>query len=167
MQMVNQPEAAWDYPSVGRWGITALPEGWMLVPNFGIRQIGDKTQVVISNIALSQDPLPNDKTLPEYVDKQREMILAKYPAAQFAGPQSVPFQGAEEAYMLLIRQPTKQDVEMVHVQHYVRAADWIGIVTLTAPEQSLRALRPDHEMFLNGLHILPPVTPRAEPQQYQ
>ena len=137
----------------------------MLVPNFGARQIGDKTQFIISNIALSQDPLSKDKTLPEYVDKQCEMILAKYPLARFAGPQPVPFQSAEEAYMLLIRQPTKQDVEMVHVQHYVRVADWIGIVTLTAPEQSLRALRPDHELFLKGLHILPPSATRPAPPQ--
>ena len=151
-----EPGTAWNFPSVGRWGITALPQGWMLVPNFGARQVGDNTQFVISNIALSYDPLPEGKTLPEYIEKQREMILAKYPEARFAGPQAVPFQNADEAYMLLIRHAAKDAIEMIHVQHYVRSGDWIGIVTFTAPEQQLRALRPGHELFLKGLQILPP-----------
>ena len=156
MQPGNQPEAAWTYPSVGRWGVTVLPPGWMLVPGFGARQIGDNTQFVICNIGLSYDPLPQDKTLLEYIARQREMLLGKFPAAKFAGPQPVPFQNAEEAYMLLIRHAARDGVEMLHVQHYVRVADWIGVVTFTAPEQMLRTVRPDHELFLRGLRILPP-----------
>lgn len=128
----------------------------MLVPDFGARQIGDNTQYVISNIALSHDPLPEGKALPEYIEKQRAMIEGKYPGAKFAGPQPVPFPKAEEAYMLLIRHSAKDGIEMIHVQHYVRVAAWIGIITFTAPEQQLRALRPDHELFLKGLQILPP-----------
>ena len=119
--------------------------------------MGDNTQTVLSNIALSYDPLPEDKTLTEYIEKQRTMLQAKYPQAKFAGPQPLAFQGAEEAYMLLIRHPAKNGIEMVHVQHYVLVVDWIGIVTFTAPEQQLRTLRPAHELFLKGLHILPPV----------
>ena len=157
MENGSQPGAVWTYPHVGRWGITALPEGWMLVPGFGARQIGDNTQYLIANIALSFDPLPEDKTLAEYIEKQHAMISAKYPDAKFAGPQSAPFQGAEEAMMLLIRHSGKdKTVEMLHVQHYVRVGTWVGIVTFTAPEQYLRAVRPAHELFLKGLHILLP-----------
>ena len=166
MEQAGQVGAAWNYPSVGRWGITVLPEGWMLVPDFGIRQIGDNTQFVISNIALSYDPLPEGKTIAEYIEKQKSMLEAQYKEAKFAGPQPVEFPGAEEAHMLLIRHPTQKGFELLHVQHYVRVADWIGIITLTAPEQALRAVRPAHEMFMKGLHILPPLPPQ-EPEEHQ
>ena len=82
-------------------------------------------------------------------------------------PQPAAFQGAEEAYMLLIRHAAKNGMEMLHVQHYVRVADWIGIVTFTAPEQMLRPLRGDHEMFLKGLQILPPQETPPDPNLNQ
>lgn len=169
MQEEAQHEVAWNYPFVDRWGITVLPAGWMLIPNFGIRQIGDNTQYIISNIALSHDPLPDGKTLAEYIEKQRGLIADQYQGVKFAGPQPVQFSSAEEAYMLLLRHTTQRAIEMLHVQHYVRVGSWIGIVTLTAPEQALRAVRPDHEAFLKGLHILPKAPPQPEytEPQYQ
>ena len=162
---MEQPGAAWNFPSVGRWGITALPQGWMLVPGFGARQVVADSRLIVCNIALSQDPLPEGKTLPEYIAKQCELITGKYKGAKFAGPQPAPFAGAEEAYMLLVRHRVQDAVDMLHVQNYVRLGDWIGIITLTAPEQQLRAIRPDHEAFMKGLRILPPQETVAEQGQ--
>jgi hypothetical protein len=147
---------------VGRWGITALPQGWNLVPNFGARQMVQDPRFILSNIALSQDPLPEGKTLPEYIEKQKEMILARYKESKFAGPQPTQFAGAEEAFMLLIRHRVQDAVDMLHVQNYIRVGDWIGIVTLTSPEEQLRAVRPDHDAFVKGLRILPP-EPEPDP----
>lgn len=137
------------------------------MPNFGIRQIVPDSRTIVCNVALSQDPLPPGKTLAEYIAKQCEMITAQYKEAKFAGPQPAPFPKAEEAFMLLVRQRVLDTVDMLHVQNYVRSGDWIGIITLTAPEAQLRAVRPDHDLFVKGLCILPPPSDEiaTQPQQ--
>jgi hypothetical protein len=44
---------------------------------------------------------------------------------------------------------------MLHAQTYARLGNWVGIVTLTTLEAQLKAVRPDYEAFLKGLHISP------------
>lgn len=144
----------WNLPYVGRWGVTFVPAGWYFLPEFGIRQEMEPGYLV-SNISLVEDPLPEGKSLTEYVQSQAEMISKQHKEVKLAGPQPSPFNGAEEACMLLVRHRVKDTIEMLHVQNYVRVRDWIGIVTLTTPEQMLRAVRPDHDAFVKGLVILP------------
>lgn len=151
---------------MGRWGITVLPEGWVIVPNLGARQFSQDPRAIVSSIVLSHDPLPPGKTLLEYMTTQRTMIAASYPEAQIAGPQPSPFPNAEEGFLLLVRHRVPMGMDMLHVQNYVRVGTWIGIVTLTVAEPMLRTIRPDHDAFVKGLCILPPEPP-APPQQLQ
>jgi hypothetical protein len=154
-----QPGTAWNFPSVGRFGVTALPSGWMFVAGFGIRQVVMDPRFVVCNISLMEDTLPEDKTLTEYIQAQCKMINERHKEVKLAGPQPATFPGSEEALMLLVRHKVKDVIDMLHVQNYVRVGQWIGIVTLTSPEQQLRAVRPDHDAFVKGLHILPPPPP--------
>ena len=83
-------------------------------------------------------------------------------AARVAGPQPMPFNGADEAYLLFVRhtpiQAGLEPVPMLHAQRYVRSGLWVGIVTLTVPESQLQSVRADYESFLKGLRIVSPET---------
>jgi hypothetical protein len=153
-QPYEQSGTAWNYPSVGRWGVTVVPAGWQFLEGFGIRQDIAEPGYIISNISLVEDSLPPDKTLTEYVEKQCELINKNHKEVKLAGPQPMPFPNSEEAVMLLVRHRVKDVIDMLHVQNYVRVGTWIGIITLTAPEPQLRVLRPDHDAFMKGLYIL-------------
>jgi hypothetical protein len=75
--------------------------------------------------------------------------------AKFAGPQATAFTGADEARLLFVRHNVASAGSMLHAQTYVRLGHWLGIVTLTALEGQLRAVRADYEAFVKGLRISP------------
>ncbi len=153
------------FPSIGRWRITALPGGWMFVANFGIKQMLQRTP---ANITLGEDMLPEEGGLQAYIAAQAKLINHHLLLPRMAGPQSMPFPGAEEAYLFFVRHTPDGAGNMLHVQRYVRSGNWVGIITLTTPEDNLSAVRPDYEAFVKGLRILPlppPPEPEAETQQ--
>jgi hypothetical protein len=159
-QAMEQTGTAQAYPTVGRWAVTFVPDGWQFVPDFGIRQMREFGYIT-ANISLVEDALPEGKTLVEYIGKQCEMIQANHKEVKLAGPQASPFPNTEEGHMLLVRHRVKDQHDMLHVQNYVRIGSWIGIITLTALEAELQAVRPYHDAFTKGLYILPPQSETA------
>jgi hypothetical protein len=75
--------------------------------------------------------------------------------AKFAGPQATAFTGADEALLLFVRHNAPSVGSILHAQTYARVGHWLGIVTLTALEAKLQAVRPDYEAFVKGLRINP------------
>jgi hypothetical protein len=134
----------------------------MYVPDFGIRQMAVDPRAIVASVGLGQDKLSLEDASTEYIEKQKKLIESHLKEAQFAGPQPIPFAGAEEAHLLFVRHTVEAVGTMLHVQTYVRLRDWLGIVTLTTLEAQLRAVRPDYEAFVKGLHIGSPLaTPIA------
>jgi hypothetical protein len=111
--------------------------------------------MVCASVGLGQDALDAPGSLAEYVEKQKKLIGGHLKEAKFAGPQSTAFAGAEEAQLVFVRHIAGQDKSMLHAQTYLRIKEWVGIVTLTALESELKAVRPDYEIFVKGLHISP------------
>jgi len=130
-----------------------MPAGWLYVADFGIRQI--------TTAAGAVDALSAEDGIAGYIEKQKKLIGGYLKEAKFAGPQATAFAGADEAHLLFVRHSVDKVGNMLHAQTYVRLGDWVGIITLTAEEAQLRAVRPDYEAFVKGLHILP--KPADEP----
>jgi hypothetical protein len=135
--------------------VTAVPSGWIYVPDFGIRQMMPDPRAIVANVALGQDTLAAEDGLPEYIAKQATLIEGHLTEAKTAGPQPMSFGGADDAYLFIVRHRPESAPDMLHAQTYVRAGLWVGIITLTTPESLLKLVRPDYEAFVKGLRIMP------------
>jgi len=150
-----QPGAASQFPSVGRWSVTAVPAGWVYVAGFGIREMVRAAGMIAASVGVGQDALSPESSLAEYIEKQKKLMGSALKKAKFAGPQAMAFAGAEEAQLLFVRHIANPAGTILHAQTYVRSKDWVGIITLTTLEAQLRAVRPDYEAFVKGLRISP------------
>ena len=131
----------------------------MYVANFGIKQMLLDRQTIAANVSLGEDTLGNADGLQGYIAAQSKLMQHHLMEARIAGPQPMPFPGADEAYLFFVRHtPRQSDREpcpMLHAQRYVRSGLWVGIVTLTVPESQLGGVRTDYEAFVKGLRIMP------------
>lgn len=132
-----------------------MPAGWMYIAGFGIKQMATAPGGIAASVGVGQDTLGEESGLAEYIDKQLKLIESRLKDVKCAGPQAIAFAGADEAYLLFVRH-TMASGSMLHAQTYVRAGRWLGIVTLTTVEEQLKAIRPDYDAFVKGLHIGPP-----------
>jgi hypothetical protein len=132
-----------------------VPAGWMFIAGFGIKQMAAAPGGIAPTVGVGQDALGEESGLAEYIEKQLKLIESRLKDVKCAGPQAIAFAGAEEAYLLFVRH-TMASGSMLHAQTYVRAGRWLGIVTLTTVEEQLKAIRPDYDAFVKGLHIGPP-----------
>ena len=132
-----------------------MPGGWLYVADFGIRKMATEAGQVGASVGLGQDTLGSENGLAEYIEKQKKLIASHLSEAKFAGPQATAFTGADEAQLLFVRHNAPSVGSMLHAQTYVRVGRWLGIITLTALEAQLRAVRPDYEAFVKGLRIGP------------
>lgn len=132
-----------------------MPGGWIYVVDFGIRQMIMAAGTKAASVGVGQDTLNTESGLSEYIEKQKKLIGNHLKEAKFAGPQATAFTGADEAHLLFVRHNVASTGSMLHAQTYVRLGHWLGIVTLTALEEQLRAVRADYEAFVKGLRISP------------
>ena len=134
--------------------MTDVPQGWIYLAGFGIRQMVPDMQTIGANVSLGQDALTAQDGLLEYIKEQAKLIGGHLKEPKMAGPKATAFPGAEEAYLFFVRHHPEGAPEMLHAQTYVRVDLWVGIITLTTVENALRAVRPDYDAFLKGLRIL-------------
>lgn len=127
----------------------------MYIPDFGIKQVTSNPEAIPANVALGEDSLSAPDGLSAYIAAQATLIQNHLLLPRIAGPQPIPFTGAEEAYLLFVRHSPDPSGNMFHVQSYVRSGTWLGIVTLTTTEPQLQAVRPDYDAFVKGLFIMP------------
>jgi hypothetical protein len=151
----TQSGAVASFPTVGRWNITTIPAGWIYVAGFGIRQMPMAPGTVTASVGVGQDALSSESGLQEYIEKQKTLIGGHLKEAKFAGPQATAFPGADEAQLLFIRHYVASVGSMLHAQTYTRLGLWSGIITLTALETHIKAVRQDYEAFVKGLRISP------------
>jgi hypothetical protein len=152
-QPASKSGASSPFPSVGKWGVTAIPQGWIYVAEFGIRQLMPDRRMVGANVTLGQDTVTTLDGFAEYIQTQAKLIVGHLSEAKTAGPQPMAFPGADEAYLFFVRHRPVGAPDMLHAQTYVRLGLWVGIITLTTPEAQLKAVRPDYDAFVNGLRI--------------
>ena len=103
---------------------------------------------VTASVGVGQDSLRAESGLAEYIEKQKTLIGGHLKEVKFAGPQAIAFPGADEAQLLFVRHNVDSVGSMLHAQTYARLGLWLGIITLTALEAQLRAVRPDYDAFV-------------------
>ncbi len=139
---------------IGRWLISSVPASWFFVPGFGLRH---NSPYPTSNITLKDDVLLAGNRLEPYIQAQITILRRTYLDPAFAGPQPAALLKVDvnETMLLLIRHQPVNGTRVMQVQTYVRLGAWLGIITLTTVEQSVRQVRPDYERFIASLMIAP------------
>lgn len=135
----------------------------MFLQGFGIRQMSADPRAIVASVGLGEDILGAENALPEYLDKQKQLIGQALKQSFFAGPQPIAFPGADEAFLFLVRHEVESIGAMTHIQTYARQGLWLGIVTFTARHSDVAAIRPGYDAFVNGLHIAPSHSPQPAP----
>jgi hypothetical protein len=158
MQPTRPPASL--FPSIGRWSVTAIPEGWNFIPGFGIRQANLDPNAVAANVCLGQDKLKAQDGLLSYIERQKELIEDQLPGVKFSGPVTSHFRDSE-AQLMTASHGVPEVGTIVHVQTYVRADTWLGVVTLTAREEEIPAVRLVCDAFLTYLLIQPEPAPEG------
>ncbi len=158
-------EASPNSARIGRWLISSVPASWFFIPSFGLRH---NSPYPTSNITVKDDVLLAGNRLEPYIQAQITILRRTYLDPAFAGPQSAALLkvDVDETMLLLIRHQPVNGTRVMQVQTYVRLQSWIGIITLTTVEQSVRQVRPDYERFIASLAIAPddpPNDPDAAP----
>lgn len=154
--MTLDPGQAASYASaarIGRWIIPAVPFGWNWVPDFGIQQAAQGT--IPSNVCLKEDELLAGDQLALYIQAQITIMKRTFLDPVVAGPAPLPYPGATEAALLMLKHQPLNQMRVFQVQHYIRIGKWIGIATLTTLESELLKVRGDFEQFMKLLKIAP------------
>ena len=132
-----------------------MPAGWIYIAGFGIKQMSAVAGAIVASVGVGQDALDEESGMAAYIEKQMKLIESRLKEVKCAGPKVISFAGAEEAYVLFVRHRLDTAGNMLHAQTYARVGRWVGIVTLTALEAQLSAVRQDYDAFVRGLRIGP------------
>jgi predicted component of type VI protein secretion system len=114
---------------IGAWSFRALPAGWELIEGHGIRDANKGA--FPSTIICSQDALPRETTLEQYIERQLVVIRANMPEARAKEIAPATFPPASEAALLEIELPAADGRQGIVRQFYARFGDRVGVVTFT------------------------------------
>ena len=134
---------------VGSWSFAVIPDGWQAQQGLGIQL--DTQDAFPSSIGAMEEPLGPGITLQQYVEAQTKMFreYLREPKIDAALPRVIP--GASETIALDVRYSTKDGQSIYYQRVYARSGSLIGVLTVTALEKDLAAVRPAYESVLNGV----------------
>jgi hypothetical protein len=136
-------------PQIGNWSISIVPEGWKIVPDYGLRRTG--AGLFPSNVVLTEEQLPQGMTLGRYIDNQIEIMKYSLPEPQIKGPAPVLLFGDEETYKLDVRYKSSDERLVVQLQIYTVASKSVGIATFTTVQEETSAVRDAFRAIGKGL----------------
>ena len=114
---------------IGSWSLRTIPEGWEVVPNYGLRSAAENT--FPSTVVLTEERLQEGMTLQGYVANSIEIMRRLLPEPIIKGPDSFTFPEVEAAQSLEIAYRSKDERSVVQRQIYTLSAGIVGIVTFT------------------------------------
>lgn len=135
--------------AVGSWFFGAIPEGWRIVEDFGLRRY--ERDAFPSEAMVSEVTLKGGETFERYVQSQLELVrlLVSQPRIESAEPP--PISGAEETRSFTVRYSGDGNRLFVQRQIYVRRGERAGALALTTLESELPSVSPFLDQITRGL----------------
>lgn len=118
---------------VGSWTLAHIPVGWEVIEHHGIQ--GCEDQASPSNVVATEEELPKDRTLGEYVDAQVRVLSELVSDLRVERRRRATVRGATEALEVEIRYRVDEGGVLAQRQVYARASRMVGILTCTAPAE--------------------------------
>jgi hypothetical protein len=134
---------------IGGWSLGSVPWGWELLEQQGIRRAGK--DIFPSNAVVTEEPLPQDKTLKQYIESQVFLMHQVIPEVKLEAAVRATIRGAAEAFALEVRFPSEDGRSVAQRQVYARAGRSVGILTFTTLEQELPMIQPVFDSILGGV----------------
>lgn len=134
---------------IGGWSLAIIPPGWELLEQQGLRRAGK--DIFPSNAVVTEEQLPQDKTLRQYMDSQVFLMHQVIPQVKVEGAVPATIRGAAEAFALEVRFPSDDGRPVAQRQVYARAGRSVGILTFTTLEEELPMIRPVFDSILGGV----------------
>jgi pSer/pThr/pTyr-binding forkhead associated (FHA) protein len=135
--------------AIGSWAFQKIPERWQIQEGLGIQQI--VKDAFPASIGVTEEPLGPGITLPEYVEAHTKMFREHLPEPKIDLAASPAIPGSEETAALEIRFTIKDGPSVYFRRVYVRSGSTIGVLTLTALEKDLQAIRPLYDSTLSAV----------------
>jgi len=137
--------------TIGSWAFHRIPERWQIQEGLGIQQV--IKDAFPASIVVMEEPLGPGLTLPMYVEAHTKMFRQHLPDPKIdvAGPPAI--HGSEETVAFDIRYRIKEGLVVYYRRVYARCGSTIGVLTLTALEKDLSAVRPVYDSVLSGISI--------------
>lgn len=134
---------------VGSWFFGVVPEGWMVVEDFGLRRY--ERDAFPSEAMVSEVNLTGGETFEQYVQSQLDLVrlLVSQPHVEPAQPP--PISGAEETRSFIVRYSGDGSRLFVQRQIYVRRGERAGALALTALESELPSVSPFLDQIIRGV----------------
>jgi pSer/pThr/pTyr-binding forkhead associated (FHA) protein len=138
---------------VGSWSFQSVPDGWEIVEGAGMRCSGK--DIFPSNVIASEDQLPDETTLAQYIDSQMNLLrlFLTDPEFEIAGQAIVA--GAEESTILVIRHKTDNGMRAIQRQVYARSGKLAGILTFTTLESEFPRVQSAFDLILSKAILQP------------
>jgi hypothetical protein len=134
---------------IGGWGFEHIPEGWQRMEGTGLR-LAEPKEKFIATMSAVEEPLPQGKSLDEYVEAQMALVRQQIAGAEIKGPASAQIRGAEKALALSVRS-SRNGVNVVQRQVYASCAGIAGVFTVTLSAEQDGRLRNDASRVVQGL----------------
>jgi len=119
------------YPAkvrVGGWGFNIVPDGWKSMAGVGLCRDGGAFQASATGV---EEPLPDGKTLREYIGVQIELAKSRLARPEIQEPVEANMEGSEEALLLTVSSDANGGVRVTQRQIYARSAGVVGVLTMS------------------------------------
>ena len=137
--------------SVGAWRLTSAPQGWEVLPGYGLRCA--QPGAFPSNIVATEDRLGEGCSFEQYFEAQVKLLRQILPAPLIESSDPPKIKGLQEKVALIIRYRTQDGLPTLQYQVYGERDGCVGVVTLTTLESVFQAVLPDFRAVLAGLHF--------------
>ncbi len=148
--------------SVGAWRLASIPQGWEVLPGYGLRSA--RTGAFPSNIVATEDRLGKGCSFEQYYEAQINLLRQLLPAPLIESSDPPKIMGLQEKAALIIRYRTQDGLPALHYQVYGERDGSVGVVTLTTLESEFQAVLPDFQATLAGLLFAPKEALPPKPQ---
>jgi pSer/pThr/pTyr-binding forkhead associated (FHA) protein len=139
--------------TIGSWAFHKIPERWQIQEGLGVQQV--VKDAFPASIGAMEEPLSPGITLAQYVEAHSKMFREHlpHPKIDVAAPTTIG--GAEETVALEVRFRFKDGPPIYYRRVYARCRATLGVLTLTALEKDLSAVRPIYDSVVSATSFSP------------
>jgi hypothetical protein len=135
--------------AIGGWAFLKIPDGWKIQEGLGIQQI--VKDAFPANIVVMEEPLGPGITLAHFVEAHSKMFREYLRESKIDVAVSPTISGAAETLALEVRYSTKDGPPVYYHRVYARSGSILGVLTLTALEKDLPAIRSIYDSVLSAV----------------
>ncbi len=135
--------------AIGSWAFRKIPERWQIQEGLGIQQA--VKDAFPASIGVMEEPLGSGMKLSQYVEAHTKMFREHLtePKIEVAAPPAV--HGSEETAALDIHFRIKEGAAVYYRRVYARCGSTLGVLSLTALEKDLSAVRPLYDSVVSAV----------------